>query len=100
MCYVVYMSELPTVSVRELRQNLSRYLRRVEAGESLAVLSRGRAVARLTPPPDRADVVSRLVGEGRAIPASGDLLSLGPPLQSPTKRAASVALREQRRDPR
>ena len=35
------------VAVRELRQNLSRYLDRVEAGESLVVTERGREVARL-----------------------------------------------------
>lgn len=38
-----------TVGVRELRQNLSRYLERVKEGESLVVTERGREVARLTP---------------------------------------------------
>jgi len=38
-----------TVGVRELRQNLSRYLDRVKAGESLTVTERGREVARLIP---------------------------------------------------
>ena len=99
-CYIVYMNELPSVSVRELRQNLSRYLRRVEAGETLEVVSRGRRVAQLAPLPDRADIVDRLVADGRAIPASGDLLSLGPPLQLATKRSASDALAEERRDSR
>ncbi|MDQ3875917.1 MAG: type II toxin-antitoxin system prevent-host-death family antitoxin [Actinomycetota bacterium] len=94
------MNELPSVSVRELRQNLSRYLRRVEAGETLEVVSRGRRVAQLAPLPDRADIVDRLVADGRAIPASGDLLSLGPPLQLATKRSASDALAEERRDSR
>jgi len=37
------------VAVRELRQNLSRYLDRVKAGEELVVTERGREVARLTP---------------------------------------------------
>lgn len=37
------------VPVRELRQNLSRYLRRVKAGEELVVTERGRRVARLVP---------------------------------------------------
>lgn len=37
------------VAVRELRQNLSRYLRRVKEGESLVVTERGREVARLIP---------------------------------------------------
>src|SRR5947209_2827538 len=38
-----------TVGVRELRQNLSRYLDRVKAGEALVVTERGREIARLVP---------------------------------------------------
>jgi len=38
-----------TVGVRELRQNLSRYLDRVKAGEDLIVTERGHEVARLVP---------------------------------------------------
>lgn len=41
------------VSVRELRQNLSVHLRRVERGESLEVTRRGESVALLTPLPQR-----------------------------------------------
>ncbi|MEN3281359.1 MAG: hypothetical protein V7607_2499 [Solirubrobacteraceae bacterium] len=41
------MSE--SVGVRELRQNLSRYLERVKEGEALVVTERGREVARLVP---------------------------------------------------
>jgi len=37
------------VGVRELRQNLSKYLDRVKAGEDLAVTEHGREVARLVP---------------------------------------------------
>lgn len=38
-----------TVGVRELRQNLSKYLDRVKAGEDLVVTEHGREVARLIP---------------------------------------------------
>ena len=38
-----------SVGVRELRQNLSKYLDRVKAGEDLVVTERGREVARLMP---------------------------------------------------
>ena len=38
-----------TVGVRELRQNLSVYLRRVKAGERLVVTERNVAVAELVP---------------------------------------------------
>ncbi|MHB8059269.1 MAG: type II toxin-antitoxin system Phd/YefM family antitoxin [Gaiellaceae bacterium] len=37
------------VGVRELRQNLSRYLDRVKSGEELVVTEHGREVARLLP---------------------------------------------------
>ena len=42
------MSEI-TVGVRDLKAHLAHYLRRVEAGESLVITSRGRAVGRLIP---------------------------------------------------
>lgn len=38
-----------SVGVRELRQNLSRYLDRVKAGEDLVVTEHGREVARIVP---------------------------------------------------
>jgi prevent-host-death family protein len=48
MCYgLTHMAE--SVGVRELRQNLSKYLDRVKLGEDLIVTERGRVVARLVP---------------------------------------------------
>jgi prevent-host-death family protein len=47
MCYIV--THMDRVGVRELRQNLSKHLERVKAGEALAVTERGRVVARLIP---------------------------------------------------
>jgi prevent-host-death family protein len=43
------LSAAATVGVRELRQNLSKYLTRVKKGETLAVTERGHEVARLVP---------------------------------------------------
>jgi prevent-host-death family protein len=37
------------VGVRDLKAHLARYLRRVEAGESLVITLRGRAIGRLIP---------------------------------------------------
>ena len=45
----LYMSD--SVGIAELRQNLSRYLRRVQRGERLLVTDRNRPVAELGPPP-------------------------------------------------
>jgi prevent-host-death family protein len=59
----MYMSE--TVGVAELRQNLSRYLRRVAQGERLVVTDHNRPVAELGPPPSTGRVLDRLIAEGR-----------------------------------
>jgi prevent-host-death family protein len=37
------------VSVREIKNRMSEYLRRVQAGEEIVITSRGRPVARLAP---------------------------------------------------
>ncbi len=60
----MYMSE--TVGIAELRQNLTRYLRRVAAGERLVVTDRNRPVAELGPPPATGAALDRLIAEGRA----------------------------------
>lgn len=52
------------VSVRELRQNLSVHLRRVQHGETLAVTSRGHRVAVLAPI-GAGTRLDRLMAEGR-----------------------------------
>jgi prevent-host-death family protein len=57
------------VGVRELRQNLSVYLVRIAAGETLEVTDRGRPVAVLAPLPPAGTLVQRLVASGRATAA-------------------------------
>ena len=84
------------VGVRELRQNLSVYLRRVKAGASLDVKERGRRVAVLAPSKEGATVLDDLIASGRATPAHGDLLDLGPPLGRRPSRKASRALSQLR----
>jgi len=51
---------MATVGIRELKNNLSKYIRRVEAGERVIVTDRGRVIAELSPPQPRA------VAEGRS----------------------------------
>jgi prevent-host-death family protein len=58
----MYMSH--EVGVAELRQNLSRYLRRVEQGERLLVTDRNRPVAELGPPPSGGEL-DKLIAAGR-----------------------------------
>ena len=97
MCYM--SAAQASVGVRELRQNLSVYLKRVAAGEAFAVTERGRPVAILAPLP-KGDALDRLIAMGLARPAAGDLLDLGPPPDIPSETGISIseALREQRAD--
>jgi prevent-host-death family protein len=84
------------VGVRELRQNLSVYLRRVRAGEPLEVTERGRPVAVLQPI-GTADAIGRL--EARRVPLRrglGNLADLPPPSQLPLEPPLSRVLEEQR----
>jgi prevent-host-death family protein len=80
------------VGVRELRQNLSKYLRRVVNGERLEVTERGRPVAVLAPLSESTSALARLVGSGRARPPQGDLLDLAPP-RGPITTKGTEALR-------
>lgn len=63
------------VPVRELKNRLSEYLRRVQAGEEIVVTSRGKAVARLLAPRVRRrkasaeeDAIARLRSQPWIIP--------------------------------
>lgn len=75
------MLHMDRIGVRELRQNASKYLRRVEAGESFEVSDRGRPVAVLVP--IRQSRRDQLIAEGRLRRAEGSILELGPPLPLP-----------------
>ena len=56
------------VGVRELRNNLSRYLDRVRCGEEVVVTDRGRAIARVLPV-GAERTLDRLIAEGVVTPA-------------------------------
>jgi prevent-host-death family protein len=66
------------ISIRELRQNASAWLKQVQQGESFEITDRGRPVALLVPHIE--DPIERMIAEGRIQPARGDFLKLGPPL--------------------
>ena len=69
MCYIMTVTGVDDVGVRELRQNLSVYLRRIAQGETLRVTEHGRPVALLTPLRRTGDdVLDRLEAEGRLRP--------------------------------
>ena len=76
------------VGVREMRQNLSVYLDRVKAGETLHVTEYGQVVALLAPlPAQRLTTFERLVREGRATAPAGSLKNRRPPQSGAERRA-------------
>lgn len=77
------MTHMETVGIREMRQNLSRYTRRARSGEWFVITDRGQAVAQLTPAPDRASVIDRLVAERGARRGQGNLLDVLEELPEP-----------------
>lgn len=66
--------------IRELRQNLSRYVERVKAGETVEVTERGRLVAVLSPAADAEGELRELERRGVVVrPPALDLGSIAPP---------------------
>ena len=77
--------------VRELRQNLSAYLDRVKAGETLEVTEHGHPVARLTPnPPKRLSIIDQMIADGRITPARGDRRNLPYPPSIPGRPLSEI----------
>lgn len=82
------------VGVRELRNNLSRYLDRVRKGQELVVTDRGRAIARVVPiEEDR--TLDRLIAAGLVSPARKPKRPAGRPIRA--KGTVSDLVAEQRR---
>ena len=86
------------ISIRQLRQNASVWLREVQAGESFEVTDRGRPVAMLVP--RRLGILDQMIADGRARPAKGDLLEFlkkNPPIPGkPGVPLPSEVLEQQR----
>lgn len=83
------------ISVRELRQNASFWLRRVQAGEPFEVTDRGRPAALLVPIPSE-NQLDRLLATGRLSSIEGDLLDLSPLPAQPDTPLPSTVLDEAR----
>jgi prevent-host-death family protein len=89
MCYMIGR---PLIGVRELRQNLSVYLDRVRAGETLTVTDRNQIVAVLAPASRDEDTLARLIAEGRAAPPTRQTRPA--PLRTRSTRPLSRLVRE------
>ena len=86
-----------STGIRELKDNLSRYIRRIEAGERIAVTAHGRVVAELVPPGQasrtpRPSRYEELVATGVIRPAlePGDPLAAWPDVRLPRGTAAQL----------
>ena len=94
------MVTMTTVSISDLKANLSRYLREVRRGGEVQVLDRGEPVARLVPvtASDGEGIRERLVAAGLLRPGNGEAAAVleSPPLPLPV--SISDALSEDRTD--
>lgn len=90
---------MTTVSISELKANLSRYVRKVRRGGEVQVLDRGRPVARLVPAiADGDQARARLITQGVVRSGRGGAAAIldEPPLTLPV--SISEALTEDRAD--
>lgn len=68
---------MTSTGIRELKNNLSRYIRRIESGERIAITAHGRVVAELIPP--------GTAGQRRVLSRFDELVAAGvirPPLEA------------------
>jgi prevent-host-death family protein len=86
------------VGVRELRQNLSIYLRRVKGGQRYEVTERGQPVARLEPLVDDDDPLTRLERRGLVMRRGHGDLSKIRPLKLDLEQPLSELLQEMREE--
>lgn len=88
------MKWMIAAGIRELKNHLSRYVRRVERGERIAVTAHGRVVAELSRPAagDRGDPLADLIARGlaRAPLEAGDPTEGWPSLRLPAGTAAAL----------
>ena len=82
------------VGIRDLRNNLSRYLDRVRDGDEVVVTDRGRAIARVVPVGSER-VLDRLIAEGIVTPARQSKQRPSEPIK--TKGGVSDLVADQRR---
>ena len=81
--------------IRELKDNLSRYIRRIEAGERVLVTAHGRVVAELVPSVSNRSRTSQfeaLIASGVITPPveDGDPLGNCPEIRLPSGTAAAM----------
>ena len=87
---------MASTGIRQLKDNLSRYIRRVETGERIAITAHGRVVAELVPPASRSRQAptrfDELVAAGAIRPPleAGDAIEAWPDIRLPVGTAAGL----------
>ena len=66
---------METIAVSEFRANLMSFLKKVEAGETITLTSRGHEVARLVPPKDKLHESRKALKKLSKSAIIGDVLS-------------------------
>ena len=84
------------VGVRDLKNNLSRYLERVRSGDEVIVTDRGKPVARMTPLDPATDRLAELIAAGVVRPPKTSVRSR-PARRIRSKGSVSDLVAEQRR---
>lgn len=74
---------METIAVSEFRANLQRVLKRVEAGSTITILSRGRVIACLVPPGNSKEKARQSLKKLRKTAVIKDVLSpIGEPWEA------------------
>lgn len=106
MCYIMCVMnarrDAEQVGIRELRQNLSVYVKRVrEEGRAYEVTERGEPVARLTPLESRpTSLIDEMIADGRIAPARREWRDIPKPLVPRGRTPLSQVLQEMRDEER
>ena len=77
------------IGIRQLREDLSKIVRRVERGEVVEITDRGRAIVRMVPARDAAGPLADLIAAGKVIPARAR-----GPLPAPVKLRSYMSTEE------
>ena len=89
---------MTTVGVRELKNRLSEFLRRIADGERITVTDRGRPVAVMSSPdaPAEQEAITRMVREGIAAWGGGKPRGATRPARVRGKPVSSTVLEDRR----
>jgi prevent-host-death family protein len=87
---------MKTVGIRELKQNLSKYIKEVKSGEKIIVTAHKKQVAVITPFNEESDELLELVRRGVASWAGGKPRGIKPRIVSKGKTVSEAVMEDRR----